>query len=204
MTYIVFEGGEGSGKSTQARRLVDRLGRDAVLTREPGATPLGAQLRSLLLDPGGDPVAARTETLLMAADRAQHMAEVVRPALDAGRHVVSDRSVFSSLAYQGGGRQLGVDAVRRLNAWALDGTWPDVVVLLELDLDAAGARLDRSLDRLEQEGDAFHGRSNEVYRKLAANEDWIVVPADGTVDEVSDRVWAALDERLGTGWPERP
>ncbi|MEL7156213.1 MAG: dTMP kinase [Actinomycetota bacterium] len=197
MTYIAFEGGEGSGKSTQARLLAERI--EAILTREPGATDLGARLRSLLLDPDGTPVDPRTETLLMAADRAQHMAEVVRPALAAGRHVVSDRSVFSSLAYQGGGRGLGVDEVRELNRWALDGMWPEWVVFLDVGLDAARERLDRRLDRLEQEHESFHERILCTYRELASADNWLTIAADGSIDEVAERVWAAVEPVLSAG-----
>ncbi len=195
MAYIAFEGGEGSGKSTQARLLAERLG--AVLTREPGATPLGAKLRALLLDPGEAPMGARAETLLMAADRAQHLDTVIRPALAEGRHVVSDRSVYSSLAYQGGGRHLGVEAVRVINEWALDGQWPDVVVLLDVDQSVAAGRLDRALDRLEQEGEAFHHRVWATFRELATDgRHWVVVPAEGTIEDVAERVWAAVEPRL--------
>ncbi len=194
MTYLAFEGGEGSGKSTQARILAGRI--DAVLTREPGATELGIQLRKLLLDPGGAPVDPRTETLLMAADRAQHLAEVVRPALAEGRHVVSDRSVYSSLAYQGGGRGLGVEEVRALNRWALDDTWPDLVVLLDLDVAEARARLERGLDRLEQEDLDFHERIGDTYRELAKDEGWIVVSAVGDVDSVAAEVWRRVEPLL--------
>ncbi|MDH3679169.1 MAG: dTMP kinase [Acidimicrobiia bacterium] len=195
MAYIAFEGGEGSGKSTQARRLTARL--DAVHTREPGGTELGDRLRSLLLDPGEAPVGARAETLLMAADRAQHIHQIVRPALAAGRHVVSDRSVYSSLAYQGGGRELGVDAVRQLNDWALDGCWPDLVVLLDLPLDAARGRLRRGLDRLEQEAASFHERVRRTYLDLAAAEDrWVVIDASAPIDTVAEQVWSAVDAAL--------
>lgn len=195
MAYIVFEGGEGSGKSTQARRLAGRL--DAVLTREPGGTELGARLRALLLDPGEAPLGARAETLLMAADRAQHIHEVVRPALAAGRHVVSDRSVYSSLAYQGGGRELGIDVVRQLNDWALDGCWPDLVVLLDLPEDVARGRLRRGLDRLERESASFHQRVRGAYLELATTEDrWIVIDASEDVATVADRVWSAVEAAL--------
>lgn len=191
MVYIAFEGGEGSGKSTQARLLADRL--DAVMTREPGGTDLGHRLRSLLLDPGEAPVGPRAETLLMAADRAQHVRQVIRPALDAGRHVVSDRSVFSSLAYQGGGRRLGVEAVRRINEWALDGCWPDLVVLLDLSADGAAGRLERSLDRLEQEDRSFHDRVRSTYGEMAAaDERWVVIDAAQEIEMVAAQVWAAV------------
>ena len=136
---IVFEGGEGSGKSTQAERLATRLG--AVLTHEPGATELGAALRRLLLDERSATVDERAEALLMAADRAQHVAEVIGPALAEGRTVVCDRYIGSSLAYQGVGRGLGVAAVAALSAFAVDGCTPDVVVLLDVPPDVAAARL---------------------------------------------------------------
>ena len=192
MAYIVFEGGEGSGKSTQARLLAERI--DAVLSREPGGTELGAKLRKLLLQPGQAPISSRAETLLMAADRAQHMEQVVAPALAAGRHVVSDRSVYSSLAYQGGGRGLGVDAVRQLNQWALDGRWPDIVVLLDLELSSARSRLTSGLDRLEQEDIAFHQRVRSTYLELAATDQkWVVVNANQTIDEVSVEVWQTVE-----------
>lgn len=195
MAYIVFEGGEGSGKSTQARLLAERIG--AVLTREPGGTELGAQLRALLLEPGRAPVEARAETLLMAADRAQHVREVIAPAMAAGTHVVSDRSVFSSLAYQGGGRELGVDVVREVNRFALDGYWPSLVVLLDLGIDAARSRLSSSLDRLEQESAAFHQRVRCTYLELAASDDrWVVVQADDTPAAVEAAVWAAVEPIL--------
>lgn len=195
MVYIAFEGGEGSGKSTQARLLAKRL--DAIVTREPGGTELGAQLRSLLLDPGQAPVGARAETLMMAADRAQHIHQLVRPALEAGRHVVSDRTVFSSLAYQGGGRELGVDAVRQLNEWALDGCWPDLVILLDLAPADAGDRLRRGLDRLEQEAQSFHDRVRSTYLELAAGDDgWRVIDASATIEVVADAVWRSVEPML--------
>ncbi|MDA3039335.1 MAG: dTMP kinase, partial [Actinomycetota bacterium] len=138
---MAFEGGEGAGKSTQARRLASRI--DAVITREPGGTDLGSKLRRLLLEPGQAVIGARAETLLMAADRAQHLDEVVLPALRSGRHVVSDRTAFSSLAYQGGGRDLGVDEVRAINEFALCGRWPDAVVLLDVPRVVGHDRLGR-------------------------------------------------------------
>lgn len=197
--YIALEGGEGSGKSTQAARLADRLG--AVATREPGGTPLGCSLRSLLLDAGEHPIGPRAEAYLMAADRAQHVDQVLRPTLRAGRHVVSDRSVFSSLAYQGGGRELGVEDVRRLNEQAVDGCWPDLVILLDVPRDAARDRLNRGLDRLEREGEAFHERVRATYLVLAAadRDRWVVIDGSAPVDDVADDVWRAVEARLGSG-----
>lgn len=188
---IAFEGGEAVGKSTQAARLAARLG--AVLTREPGGTAMGERVRALLLDPDVRTLDARAEALLMAAARAQHVAEVVAPALAAGRDVVTDRYAHSSLAYQGYGRGLLLDDVRRLSQWATGGRWPDVVVLLDLAPEEAAARRGRP-DRFEAESREFHRRVEEGFRALAAEEPdrWRVVDASGTVEEVAERVWAAV------------
>ncbi len=203
--YIAFEGGEGSGKSTQVRLLARALSElDAegngspVVTHEPGATALGRELRRLLLDVDQAPVGERAETLLMAADRAQHMDEVVRPALVAGHHVISDRTAYSSLAYQGGGRALGVDAVRTVNDWALDGLWPDLVLLLDCPADAAAARRSRALDRLESEVDEFHARVASTFDALAADDPrgWVVIDATRSIDQVAASVWAAVTARF--------
>jgi dTMP kinase len=197
---IAFEGGEATGKSTQARLLAERLGDGAVLTREPGATALGAAVRALLLD-GVDAVDARAEALLMAADRAQHVAEVVRPALDAGTVVVTDRYVGSSLAYQGHGRGLGVAAVAGLSTFATDGLDADLVVLLTVPAEVRAARLRErqgaGLDRLERAGDDFHERVEHGFLALAAADPdrWVVVDGDAPVDDVHERVWAAVSAR---------
>jgi len=192
--FLAFEGGEASGKSTQATRLAARL--DALLTREPGGTAVGARLRQVLLDPATR-LDDRTEALLMAADRAQHVAEVVEPALASGRHVVTDRYAGSSLAYQGFGRGLALDEVRRLSEWATGGLWPDVTVLLDVPLELAASRLTGRPDRLEAAGAEFHRRVGEGFRQLAREhgDSWVVV--DGTLgpDEVERRVWAAVVAR---------
>ena len=194
--YIAFEGGEGSGKSTQAEILAKRIG--ATLTREPGGTELGQELRRLLLNPGEAPVGGRAETLMMAADRAQHAIEVVTPVLQDGDSVVSDRTAYSSLAYQGGGRQLGVGEVRAVNDWALAGLWPDLVIFLECAPEVAQARLGRSLDRLEREGADFHQRVHQTYLDLAAADPqvWVTVSAVGSIAEVTERIWLAVAERF--------
>ena len=191
--FIAFEGGEATGKSTQAAILSAALG--AVLTREPGGTALGERIRALLLDRSRPSLDARAEALLLAADRAQHVAEVVRPALEAGRDVVCDRYAHSSLAYQGHGRGLALDEVRGLSTFATDDLWPDVVVLLDVPDDVARARLG-SLDRFESEGADFHERVVAGFREMAAAEGWVVVDGAGSVDEVAERVWAAVRERL--------
>ena len=202
--FVALEGGEGSGKSTQARLLAESAG--ALLTREPGGTKLGAELRHLLLDPGTGVIDPRAEALLMAADRAQHIAEVVRPALDKGEHVVSDRSAMSFLAYQGAGRGLPVEELRRLSDWAAGGLWPDLVVLIDVPPEVAKARraaLAQHPDRLEAAGDGFHERVRAGFAALAAadNDRWVVVDGTGTPAEVAGRVnaaWAAF-LKSGTG-----
>lgn len=145
--FVVVEGADASGKSTQARRLAERLrgaGRTVVETFEPGSTMLGAAVRAVVLGNDRGPVDERAEALLMAADRAQHTTEVIRPALDAGADVVCDRYVPSSLVYQGVARRLGVDAVEALSRWATRGLEPDLVLVLDIDDDTAAARVQRA------------------------------------------------------------
>jgi dTMP kinase len=195
--YIAFEGGEGSGKTTQAARLATALG--ALLTGEPGGTKVGGLIRAIVLDPANGALADRAEALLYAADRAQHAAEVVRPALAAGRDVVSDRSAWSSVVYQGHGRGMDVDAVRRLSDWATLGCWPDLIVLLDVDAPTAAARMARALDRLERVGEGFHERVRSGFRALAAAdpERWVVVDGRPDADAVATAVVTAVSERMG-------
>jgi len=198
-SFIVLEGGDASGKSTQARRLADRLrsrGRDVVETFEPGATPAGAAIRALLLD-GDGPMDPMTEALLLAADRAQEVTEVIRPALARGADVVSDRFVPSSLAYQGVGRGLGLDEVETLNSWATGGLEPDLVVVLDVDDAVATSRRAGPGDRLERAGAEFHSAVRDAYRTLGADRGWIVLDGDDDVEIVSERVWDVVRERLG-------
>ncbi|MBV8387957.1 MAG: dTMP kinase [Acidimicrobiia bacterium] len=194
---IVFEGGEASGKSTQAARLAAQLG--AVLTREPGGTHTGKRIRELVLDPGAPAIAPATEALLMAADRAQHVAEVIEPALAAGTDVVTDRYVPSTLAYQGFGRGMDIDGLRRLSKDFADAVEPDLVVLLDVPASVAAERL-RGRDRMEAAGDDFHARVAEGYRALAGAEPhrWVVVDGAGSVDEVAARVRDAVDAWLSS------
>lgn len=189
--FIAFEGGEGCGKSTQAALLAERLG--AVLTREPGGTAVGQRVREVVLGLDTEGLDARAEALLIAADRAQHVAEVVRPALDAGRDVVSDRYIGSSLAYQGIARGLGVDAIRHVSAWATGGLLPDAVVVLDVSATIALERTGGARDRMEAAGDDFHRAVVEGFRSLAATEPgWVLVDGDGPVDDVAARVASAL------------
>lgn len=194
--YIAFEGAEGCGKSTQAKRLADSMG--AVLTRETGGTDIGARIRDILHDTAVHNLAARAEALLTAADRAQHLAEVVAPALAAGQAVVSDRSVYSSLAYQGYGRELDVDDIRRLNEWGTEGLWPTTIVFLDTPDETIAERMSRrDLDRFEAAGDAFHARVLHGFRTMAAAdpEHWLTVQAVGSVDRVALDIRRALEER---------
>jgi dTMP kinase len=195
--FIVLEGGEGSGKSTQARRLSAAL--DAVQTREPGGTALGAQLREVLLGRDTTGLSDRTEALLMAADRAQHVAEVVEPALVAGRHVVCDRFLGSSVAYQGYGRGLEPAEVRDLSVWATGGLLPDLVVLLTVPANESVRRTGGARDRIEDAGSEFHERVADGFAAQAAAEPdrWVVVDGTGTKDQVAAAVLAAVADRLG-------
>ncbi|MFB9442534.1 dTMP kinase [Dactylosporangium vinaceum] len=196
--FIVFEGGEGAGKSTQVKRLAEELraiGREVVVTHEPGATPIGKRIRSLVLDPpgeGGDVVTPRAEALLYAADRAHHVASVVRPALSRGSVVISDRYVDSSLAYQGAGRTLPVDEVSWLSKWATGGLKPDLVVLLDLDPSVGLARAGKRgpVDRLESESLAFHERVRYAFLDLAAADPsrYLVLDATNGIDALAEGI----------------
>ena len=192
--FIVVEGGEGVGKSTQVPRLASALrasGREVVVTYEPGDTKLGAELRAVLLH-ADSALDARAELLLMIADRAQHLAEVVVPALARGALVVCDRYEPSTLAYQGVARGLGVEHVERLSEWATAGVEPDIVVVLDLPDEIAEARVSPDRDRFERAGADFHARVRAAYRELAAARGWVLVNADGTPDEVAARVLDAV------------
>ena len=192
--FIVIEGGEGVGKSTQVLRLAETLrasGREVVVTYEPGDTKTGAELRAVLLH-ADSPLDVHAELLLMLADRAQHVAEVVRPALERGALVVCDRYEPSTLAYQGVARGLGVDEVERLSRWAAAGIEPDAVIVLDVPDAIAEARVSADRDRFERAGDDFHSRVRAAYRDLGSARGWVLVDADGTPDEVAARVLAAL------------
>jgi dTMP kinase len=183
--FVTIEGIDRSGKSTQARRLVEALGDDALLVREPGGTPAGERIRELLKDPAIE-LDPRTEALLFAAARAELVAAVIRPALDAGKVVVSDRYLDSSLAYQGYARGLGEAEVRRINEWATAGLEPDLTVLLRIDPASAAARAGES-DRFEDEGLGLQQRVADAYEQLAAAnpERWKAVDAARSEDEVA-------------------
>lgn len=197
--FIAFEGGEAAGKSTQAARLTDMTG--AVLTREPGGTVAGAAIRGLFLDPATGDLDPRTEALLMAADRAQHAAEVIRPALAVGQTVITDRYLYSSVAYQAHGRGLDPARVRDLSLWATGGLEPDLVVLIDVPVDVARARVaDVDPDRLEREDVAFHQAVRDGFQAQAAAdpERWLVV--DG--DRRPEAVWADVERGVLSRLPD--
>jgi dTMP kinase len=194
---IALEGVDGCGKSTQARLLADALG--AELTFEPGATGLGQVLRTLLLDAHGPSRGARAEALLMAADRAQHVEEVIAPAVEGGRWVVTDRYVGSTLAYQGFGRGLAPGELATVVDWATGGYPADLSVLVDVPLDEARRRLSGIPDRLERLGADFHRRVHAGFGALAAADPgrWVVVDGTPAPDEVAAAVLAAVTGRLG-------
>lgn len=198
--FVSFEGGDGVGKSTHVRLLGqwlgDVTGREVVLTREPGGTPLGAELRQAVLH--GDDMDPRTEALLYAADRAHHVATVVRPALERGAVVVTDRYLDSSVAYQAGGRELSEDEVERLSLWATGHLLPDVTVLLDLDPVVGAARLSGTPDRLERAGEAFHRRTREAFLRRAAADPgrWVVVDASAPREDVQAQLRVDVAARL--------
>ncbi|HVQ89226.1 MAG TPA: dTMP kinase [Actinomycetes bacterium] len=199
--FIAFEGGEGAGKSTQSTLLTDWLvarGHKVTVTFEPGDTPVGKQLRGLLLGHETGELSPRTEALLYAADRAEHVAAVVRPALGRGDVVITDRYVDSSLAYQGAGRELTVDEVEQLSSWATDGLTPELTVLLDIDPEIGLSRFDAPADRLEAEPLNFHQRVRQQFLDLAAREPsrYLVLEATGTPDEIHAAVRARLEALL--------
>lgn len=201
---IAFEGGEGSGKSTQATKLAEWLserGVPVVATHEPGATDFGVRIRGILLDSPDGSLTPRAEALLFAADRAHHVDTVIRPALDRGDVVITDRYVDSSLAYQGAGRSLSVEDVRRLSRWATDGLRPDLTILLDLDPEIGLERAKasgRGQDRLERESLDFHRRVRQGFRSLAgaAPDRYLVVDANRHPDAVATMIRVAAGKRL--------
>ena len=201
--FIVLEGVEGSGKSTQIRLLgawLESLGLDYVRAREPGGTRVGESIRNVLLHDDGGEIPAETELLLMLAARAAFVREVVRPALEAGRTVLADRFDFSTFAYQGHGRGLPLDQVRELNRFATGGLVPDLVVVLDLPPELGRerqAREGKTLDRIERAGEEFMERVLEGYRSLAVSEGHArMIDGRGTPEEVHARLRALLESRF--------
>lgn len=199
--FIVFEGVEGSGKSTQARALRQRLasaGISVLSTHEPGGTPIGEQVRQWLK--GQHPITPLAELFLFSAARALLVEQVVRPALQAGQTVLCDRYIYSTLAYQGYGRGLDMEAIRQVNRLATRDLLPDLVVLLDLPPDAGLARKSRRpLDRFEQEQQSFHQRVRQGYLDLSRQEPerWLVLDASQPREAVSSAIWERVSALLG-------
>jgi dTMP kinase len=202
--FIAFEGGDGAGKSTQTAELAGALqkrGLAVLRTREPGGTPIGEKLRSLVLDHGHGHIDARTEALIFAASRAAHAEQVIRPALERGEVVLTDRYIDSSVAYQGAGRGLGMDAVRDINDWATSGLRPDLTVLLDVE-PADGRRRrtagDAAEDRLESEADEFHAAIRTAFLALAEARPgkYLVLPAQLPVQELAARILQRVESLL--------
>ncbi len=193
---IAIEGGEGAGKSTQAALLAQAI--DADLTREPGGTQLGEEIRAMLLDPGNRELSDRTELMLMLAARAQHLSERIEPVLGSGRHVVVDRFSGSTLAYQGYGRGLPLEEIRAAIEVATNGRWPDLNVLVDVSVDTGAGRRGGGPDRIEAETTAFHERVRAGFRAEAeADPDhWVVVDGSGSPDETAGMVLAVVRSRL--------
>ncbi|MDH6181832.1 dTMP kinase [Microbacteriaceae bacterium SG_E_30_P1] len=199
--FITFEGGDGSGKSTQSAILVDWLqgqGREVVVSREPGGTDVGLELRQLVLHWRGE-IAPRAEALIYAADRAHNVATKVRPALERGAIVVQDRYLDSSVAYQGAGRVLGADEVRDLSLWATEGLLPDLTVLLDLHEGADRLAGRTQYDRLEAAGDDFHARVRDAYLELAEAEPerFLVLDARDTIENIAASIRSRVERLLG-------
>jgi dTMP kinase len=201
--FIAFEGGDGAGKSTQVRLLAQALrarGRTVTVTRQPGGTELGAAIRDLVLH--GDHVSARAEALLFAADKAHHVDQLVRPALDRGEVVITDRYTDSSVAYQGAGRDLGADDVQHLQMWAVDGLVPDLTVVVDITASEGRRRRGDTHDRLESETDAFHEAIRRHFLATAAEHPDRYLVVDGT--EPPERLHAQVLARLDATGVGRP
>ena len=206
--FITFEGGEGCGKSTQIRLLADRLraaGKEVLLTREPGGTALAEKIRTLVREESDDPPNSRAETLLFLASRAQVVEGVIRPALESGTWVLCDRFADSTFAYQGYGRGLDLDELRRINSFATGGLAPDRTSLLNVSPEVSAKRMrareaatNTGADRMEKAGDDFHSRLRRGFLELAAAEPerFSVIQADGGVEEVGETVWNSIQPML--------
>ena len=203
--FITFEGGEGSGKSTVLKEVANRLeaeGYQTVLTREPGGTPIAEQIRNVILDKGNTAMDPRTEALLYAASRRQHLVEKVWPALKEGKLVLCDRYLDSSLAYQGGARNLGIDAVLNINLFATEGTYPDLTLLFdiepELGMKRIAANASREVNRLDLEKMEFHRGVRATFHQLAERykDRFVIIDASKTLEEVIEAAYQTIKRRL--------
>ena len=203
--FITFEGGEGAGKSTAIKRIVEKLtseGYEIVLTREPGGTPIAEEIRNVILDKKNTAMDPRTEALLYAASRRQHLVEKVIPALQEGKLVLCDRFLDSSLAYQGGARGIGIDTVYNMNLFATEGMLPDLTILFDIKPEEGLARIaansQREVNRLDVEKLTFHNKVRDSFHELAKKfpERFVIVDASKTPDEVFEDAYKAIEDRL--------
>ena len=203
--FITFEGGEGAGKSTAIKRIVEKLtseGYEIVLTREPGGTPIAEEIRNVILDKKNTAMDPRTEALLYAASRRQHLVEKVIPALKEGKLVLCDRFIDSSLAYQGGAREIGIDNVYNMNLFATEGMLPDLTILFDIKPEVGLARIAanslREVNRLDVEKLAFHNKVRDSFHELAKRfpERFVIIDASKSPDEVFEESYKAIEDRL--------
>jgi dTMP kinase len=202
--FVTFEGVEGSGKTTQLNMLQARLLRmnlAVVSTREPGGTRIGKEIRHILLNPAFKEMHPMTETILYAADRAQHFHEIIKPALEEGKIVLCDRFIDSSLAYQGVGRRIGMEGVQNLNEWITEDMYPDLTVLLEIPYAVGMERMaerKRARDRMELQPETFHQQVQEAYKTLARffSTRFVVIKGDDKPENVHQMVWQAVQPHL--------
>lgn len=203
--FITFEGGEGAGKSTAIKRIVEKLtseGYEIVLTREPGGTPIAEEIRNVILDKKNTAMDPRTEALLYAASRRQHLVEKVIPALNEGKLVLCDRFIDSSLAYQGGAREIGIDNVYNMNLFATEGMLPDLTILFDIKPEEGLARIaansQREVNRLDVEKLAFHNKVRDSFHELAKKfpERFVIIDASKGPDEVFEESYKAIEARL--------
>ena len=203
--FITFEGGEGAGKSTAIKRIVEKLtseGYEIVLTREPGGTPIAEEIRNVILDKKNTAMDPRTEALLYAASRRQHLVEKVIPALKEGKLVLCDRFLDSSLAYQGGARGIGIDTVYNMNLFATEGMLPDLTILFDIKPEEGLARIaansQREVNRLDVEKLTFHNKVRDSFHELAKKfpERFVIVDASKGPDEVFEDAYKAIEDRL--------
>ncbi len=202
--FITIEGPDGSGKTTMVKELSKRLKKEKInhlTTREPGGIDIAEQIRNIILDPKNNTMDAKTEALLYAASRRQHLVEKIIPALESGKNVICERFVESSLAYQGYGRQIGIEEVFSINQFAVDGVMPDVTIFLDIRPDVGLTRINRhrkNLDRLDLEGIEFHDRVYEGYSivKDMFQDRMIVVDANRDIEEVVQDVYKIIYDKI--------
>lgn len=203
--FITFEGPDGSGKSTIIKKVYERLvndGFDIVLTREPGGTPIAEKIRDIILDNSNVALDARTEALLYAASRRQHLVEKIRPALKEGKIVLCDRFLDSSLAYQGGGRNLGVQNVLNINLFATENTYPDLTLFFDIDPELGLKRVSqdkkRVADRLDNENENFHEKVYSTFKEIVKtnNQRIITIDASKSIEEVTECAYRTIKEKL--------